>query len=120
MDKTQDFFRCLSSYAEFLGIVCLITTVINTFKDLEDCTTLHKQFASLYVKANSSGAIHTAWTKDKGMETPNYFGNQLQIKIKCSVGPETSISPREKGQGLTSFSERGLFFSEIGQLSDRA
>ena len=38
---------------------------------------------------------------------------------KCSVGPETSISPREKGQGPTSFSERGLFFSEIGQLSDR-
>ena len=39
---------------------------------------------------------------------------------KCSVGPETSISPRGKGQGPTSFSERGLFFSEIGQLSDLA
>ena len=39
---------------------------------------------------------------------------------KCSVGLETSISPSGKGQGPTSFSERGLFFSEIGQLSDRA
>ena len=38
---------------------------------------------------------------------------------KCSVGPETSISPRGKAQGPTSFSERGLFFSEIEQLSDR-
>ena len=45
---------------------------------------------------------------------------QIHIENKCSVGPETSISPRGKGQGPTSFSERGLFFSEIGQLSDRA
>ena len=42
------------------------------------------------------------------------------IKNKCSVGSETSISPRGKGHGPTSFSERGLFFSGIGQLSDRA
>ena len=79
--QASRFFQVLIQHAEFLGIVCLITTVINTFKDLEDCTTLHKQFASLYVKANSSGAIHTAWTKNIGMETPNYFGNQMQIKI---------------------------------------
>ena len=39
---------------------------------------------------------------------------------KCSVGPETSISPTGKGQGPTSFSERGPIFSEMGQLSDRA
>ena len=36
---------------------------------------------------------------------------------KCSVGPETSICPRGKGQGPTSFSERGLFFSEIWTAS---
>jgi len=38
-------------------------------------------------------------------------------KNKCSVGPETSICPRGKGQGPTSFSERGLFFSEIWTAS---
>ena len=37
---------------------------------------------------------------------------------KCFVGPETSMSPRGKAQGPTFF-ERGLFFSQIGQLSDR-
>ena len=52
-----------------------------------------------------------AWLPLKGSHA---LGN------KCSVGPETSISPSGKGQGPTSFSERGLFFSEIGQLSDRA
>ena len=39
----------------------------------------------------------------------------LVRRNKCSVGPETSISPSGKGQGPTSFSERGLFFSEIGK-----
>ena len=43
----------------------------------------------------------------------------ISKKNKCSVGPETSISPRGKGQGPTSFSERGLFFSEIGQSRSR-
>ena len=62
--------------------------------------------------------LHTNFAKS---ETTHFS----KIKInhswnKCSVGPETSVSPREKGQGPTSFSERGLFFSEIGQLSDQA
>ena len=50
---------------------------------------------------------------------PNLWQHWPKDQNKCSVGPETSISPRGKGQGQTSFSERGLFFSEIGQLSDR-
>ena len=43
-----------------------------------------------------------------------------QVQNKCSVGPETSITEIEKGQGPTSFSERGLSYSEIGHLSDLA
>ena len=38
------------------------------------------------------------------------YGNCLPRENKCSVGPETSIFPSGKGQGPTSFSERGLFF----------
>ena len=67
------------------------------------------------------------WERDFEKSTPYSFGScfvnlmhAAKILNKCSVEPETSISPSGKGQGPTSFSERGLFFSEIGQLSDRA
>ena len=36
----------------------------------------------------------------------------------CRAG--NKYIPERKSQGPTSFSKRGLFFSEIGQLSDRA
>ena len=35
-------------------------------------------------------------------------------EINCAVGPETRISPRGKGQGPTSFSERNIQSISVG------